>query len=108
MTARFQETFQRELEAELRKLEAQDQRRALEEIRVVNLCSNDYLELSANAALKEAVPGAVRETPRIGGTGSRLRFPLTCGIANDELVRLENCLNSRREQKCRPAAAGRP
>jgi 7-keto-8-aminopelargonate synthetase-like enzyme len=106
MTARFQEAFQRELEAELRKLEAQDQRRALEEIRVVNLCSNDYLELSRNAALTEAVPSAVRETPRIGGTGSRLRFSLTCGIVNDELVRLENCLNSRREQKCRPAPAG--
>ncbi len=68
----FQEGLKRELEARLRELDAQNQRRVLAEIRGVNLCSNDYLELSRHPALKDAVLRAVRETPRVGGTGSRL------------------------------------
>lgn len=38
----------------------------------MNLCSNDYLGLAENPALKEAVVEAVRDSARIGGTGSRL------------------------------------
>lgn len=68
----FQERFQRELEAGLRELEAREQRRSLEEIQGINLCSNDYLELSRHPALKEAVARAVRESQHVGGTGSRL------------------------------------
>src|SRR5215475_1474950 len=54
MSSDFQERFQRELEAGLRELEARGQRRSLAEIQGTNLCSNDYLELSKHAALKEA------------------------------------------------------
>ena len=61
-----------ELEKGLRGLEAQSQLRSLTEISGVNLCSNDYLGLSENAELKEAVLDAVRKTTLIGGTGSRL------------------------------------
>lgn len=68
----FIKSFQNELEAGLRELDAQNQRRALAEIHGVNLCSNDYLELSRHPALKEAVLRAVHEAPRVGGTGSRL------------------------------------
>jgi 8-amino-7-oxononanoate synthase len=68
----FQEGLKRELEGGLRELDEQNRRRTLAEIRGVNLCSNDYLELSRHPALKEAVLQAVRETPRVGGTGSRL------------------------------------
>jgi 7-keto-8-aminopelargonate synthetase-like enzyme len=35
---------------------------------------------------------------------ARMRFSLTCGITNDELVRLENALNSWREHACWSAA----
>jgi 8-amino-7-oxononanoate synthase len=72
MPSNFQEVLRHELEAGLRELDAQNQRRALAEIRGVNLCSNDYLELSRHPALKDAVLRAVREAQRVGGTGSRL------------------------------------
>lgn len=72
MPFNFQEKFQRELQAGLRELEAREQRRSLVEIRGTNLCSNDYLELSRDPALKEAVARAVRDAQRVGGTGSRL------------------------------------
>jgi 8-amino-7-oxononanoate synthase len=61
-----------ELQAGLRSLEARSQRRNLAEIQGVNLCSNDYLGLAENPALHQAVLQAVRESPRVGGTGSRL------------------------------------
>jgi 8-amino-7-oxononanoate synthase len=72
MSSSLQTNFQRELEAGLRELEARNQRRTLEEIRGVNLCSNDYLELSRHPAMKEAVARAVRDSQHMGGTGSRL------------------------------------
>jgi 8-amino-7-oxononanoate synthase len=61
-----------ELEEGLRQLEAQSQRRSLCEIAGVNLCSNDYLGLAEDERLRMAVVEAVRESPRVGGTGSRL------------------------------------
>jgi len=61
-----------ELEEGLRELEARSQRRSLCEIAGVNLCSNDYLGLAEDERLKTAVMEAVRESPRVGGTGSRL------------------------------------
>src|SRR5229473_5203344 len=72
MPSNFQEDLHRELEAGLRELDARNRLRALAEIRGVNLCSNDYLELSRHPALKDAVLRAVREALRMGGTGSRL------------------------------------
>jgi 8-amino-7-oxononanoate synthase len=72
MPSNFHDEFQRELETGLRELEAKSELRSLTEIRGVNLCSNDYLGLAENPALKEAVLEAVRESGRIGGTGSRL------------------------------------
>ena len=61
-----------ELEEGLRGLEARSQRRSLCEIAGVNLCSNDYLGLAEDERLRAAVMEAVREAPRVGGTGSRL------------------------------------
>jgi 8-amino-7-oxononanoate synthase len=72
MPSNFHDEFQRELKTGLRELEAKSELRSLAEIRGVNLCSNDYLGLAEHPALKEAVLEAVRESPRIGGTGSRL------------------------------------
>jgi 8-amino-7-oxononanoate synthase len=72
MPSEFHAKLQHELEAGLRALEARSQRRNLAEIQGVNLCSNDYLGLAENPALHEALLEAVRETPRVGGTGSRL------------------------------------
>ena len=53
-------------------LEARSQRRSLAEIYGVNFCSNDYLGLAVNPALRAAVTEAVRISERVGGTGSRL------------------------------------
>jgi 8-amino-7-oxononanoate synthase len=61
-----------ELEEGLRGLEARSQRRSLCEIAGVNLCSNDYLGLAEDERLRMAVIEAVRQSPRVGGTGSRL------------------------------------
>jgi 8-amino-7-oxononanoate synthase len=72
MPSEFHRAFQREVESVLRELDARDQRRSLLEIRGVNLCSNDYLGLAESEQLRAAVLEAVREAPRVGGTGSRL------------------------------------
>src|SRR5271154_2079346 len=56
----------------LRELESRSQRRNLEEMRGVNFCSNDYLGLAEDPALREAVVAAVQQAKRVGGTGSRL------------------------------------
>src|SRR6266849_4579308 len=72
MPSNFHETFLRELEKGLRELETRSRRRSLEEIRGVNLCSNDYLGLAGNSDLRAAVLDAVRDAERVGGTGSRL------------------------------------
>jgi 8-amino-7-oxononanoate synthase len=72
MPSEFHGAFQREVEDGLHNLEARDRRRSLGEIRGVNLCSNDYLGLAESDALRAAVLDAVREAPRVGGTGSRL------------------------------------
>jgi 8-amino-7-oxononanoate synthase len=72
MPSEFNESLLAELQAGLRALESRSQRRTLVEIRGVNLCSNDYLGLADNPALKQSVIEAVARAARIGGTGSRL------------------------------------
>jgi 8-amino-7-oxononanoate synthase len=72
MPTEFQAHLDRELAAGLRRLAERNQSRSLAEISGVNLCSNDYLGLSAHPALKKAVLAAVSEASRVGGTGSRL------------------------------------
>jgi 8-amino-7-oxononanoate synthase len=72
MSSEFHRAFQREVVDGLRGLDARDQRRSLAEIRGVNLCSNDYLGLAESEALRVAVLDAVRQAPRVAGTGSRL------------------------------------
>jgi 8-amino-7-oxononanoate synthase len=72
MPAEFHKIFKQDLGNGLRQLDARDQRRSLAEIAGVNLCSNDYLGLAESDTLRAAVLDAVREAPRVGGTGSRL------------------------------------
>jgi 8-amino-7-oxononanoate synthase len=72
MPSEFHAAFQREVDDGLRNLEARGQRRSLAEIAGVNLCSNDYLGLAESDALRTAVLDAVRQAPRVAGTGSRL------------------------------------
>jgi 8-amino-7-oxononanoate synthase len=62
----------RSLEKELREIEARGQLRTLEIPAGINFCSNDYLGLAANAALRIAVMDAVARAERVGSTGSRL------------------------------------
>lgn len=62
----------RSLEKELREIEARGQLRSLEIPSGINFCSNDYLGLAANPALRVAVMDAVARAERIGSTGSRL------------------------------------
>src|ERR1700736_5186189 len=72
MPSEFNESLLAELQAGLRELESRSQRRTLVEITGVNLCSNDYLGLADNPALKQTVVEAMVKATRIGGTGSRL------------------------------------
>jgi 8-amino-7-oxononanoate synthase len=72
MPSEFNESLLAELQAGLRELELRSQRRTLVEISGINLCSNDYLGLADNPALKQSVIEAVARAARIGGTGSRL------------------------------------
>jgi len=72
MPSEFHRELQGELESGLRAEESRKQRRTLAEIRGVNFCSNDYLGLAENPTLHAAVVQAVSDSPRVGGTGSRL------------------------------------
>ena len=72
MPSEFNESLLAELQAGLRELESRSQRRTLVEITGVNLCSNDYLGLAENPALKRTVIEATANATRVGGTGSRL------------------------------------
>ena len=65
-------SWKSELKKGLRELESRSQRRSLEEVCGVNLCSNDYLGLAEHPALHEAVVTAVEQAKCVGGTGSRL------------------------------------
>jgi 8-amino-7-oxononanoate synthase len=62
----------RSLEKELREIEARGQLRSLEIPAGINFCSNDYLGLATNPALRVAVIDAVMRAERVGSTGSRL------------------------------------
>jgi 8-amino-7-oxononanoate synthase len=72
MPSEFNESLLAGLQAGLRELESRSQRRTLAEITGVNFCSNDYLGLADNPALKQSVIDAVTNAARMGGTGSRL------------------------------------
>jgi 8-amino-7-oxononanoate synthase len=65
-------TWKARLHEGLRSLEQRSQRRNLAEISGVNFCSNDYLGLAENSTLRERVAEFIRDTGKIGGTGSRL------------------------------------
>ena len=62
----------RSLEKELREIEARGQLRSLEIPAGINFCSNDYLGLAVNPALRAAVATAAARAQRVGSTGSRL------------------------------------
>ena len=76
----------RSLEKELREIEARGQLRTLEIPAGINFCSNDYLGLAANPALRVAMMDAVARAERVGSTGSRLlagnarEVTFNCGI----------------------------
>jgi 8-amino-7-oxononanoate synthase len=60
------------IEGELERLREVAQFRRLSAGQGVSFCSNDYLGLSRDARLREAVSAAVESVGRVGSTGSRL------------------------------------
>ena len=72
MPSEFQNSIRSDLESGLQRLGAKSQHRGLLCVAGVNLCSNDYLGLSRNPALREEIAEAVRRAEHVGGTGSRL------------------------------------
>jgi 7-keto-8-aminopelargonate synthetase-like enzyme len=58
--------------AELADLESWAQLRHLEAVRGIDLGSNDYLGLSTDSRMKQAIREAVDSAPRVASTGSRL------------------------------------
>ncbi len=60
------------LQEELWTLHGKAQLRMLQQLQGVNLCSNDYLGLSTDARLKQALQEAVARPIAVGSTGSRL------------------------------------
>jgi 8-amino-7-oxononanoate synthase len=57
---------------ELEELREKSQLRALDHLRGINLCSNDYLGLAADPRLYRAILEAVVNAEAVGSTGSRL------------------------------------
>src|SRR5579859_4050419 len=72
MRSEVSNSMQKELRDGLLRLEEKSQRRNLQRIAGVNLCSNDYLGLSQNEKLREEIMEAVRRAEHVGATGSRL------------------------------------
>src|SRR5688500_17432874 len=60
------------IDLELASLASQAQLRSLQTIEGVDLCSNDYLALSRDARLRDAVAAAIANGAGIASTGSRL------------------------------------
>jgi 8-amino-7-oxononanoate synthase len=60
------------LQAELASLEARSELRRLEQMAGINLCSNDYLGLSTDPRLAQAVTAALEAGSPVASTGSRL------------------------------------
>ncbi len=58
--------------AELADLESRAQLRHLETVRGIDLGSNDYLGLSADPRMKQAIREGLDSSPRVASTGSRL------------------------------------
>ena len=65
-------SFLRRVDADLAALASRDQLRRLGTIHGVNLCSNDYLGLSGDERLREAILGAIAGGMALASTGSRL------------------------------------
>ena len=65
-------TWKAGLRKDLRSLEERSLCRTLAEIHGVNFCSNDYLGLAENPALRESLAESIGSATRVGGTGSRL------------------------------------
>jgi len=66
------ENVRQRLHHELNELEKRAQLRALATLEGINLCSNDYLGLSNDPRLRQALENAVGSAAAVASTGSRL------------------------------------
>ena len=72
MPSDVQSIWKTGLRKDLRALEERNLCRTLAEVRGINFCSNDYLGLAENPALRQSLVESVGRASRVGGTGSRL------------------------------------
>jgi 8-amino-7-oxononanoate synthase len=83
-----------------------DTRNSATQIIPVFVGENEQALAAAEFLQRERFAVRAIRPPTVPPGSARLRFSLTCGIAEDELMRLENCMNAWRERVCRSAAVG--
>jgi 8-amino-7-oxononanoate synthase len=80
-----------------------DTRNSATQIIPVFVGENEQALAAAEFLQRERFAVRAIRPPTVAPGSARLRFSLTCGIAEDELMRLENCMNAWRERVCRSA-----
>jgi hypothetical protein len=61
----------------------------------------------ADLHMKMEFTAGANRPPKVSQGRAQLKFLLTCGVAGNEIVRVERCADTWRDNACRSTAAGR-